>query len=308
MKKVTSLVAAAVAFLFVFSSSGQDSSAKRKVLLVGIDGIQYRMISEVETPNLDSLHTSIAYTGGIVGTPNQQTTISGPGWTTILTGKWAKEHGVDGNETKWRTKAKSVFAYVKEGKPDAYTASVVTWDPIHAFLKEELGNIDYVASVQEAEDDPVVHVVNQIKDHGPDLIFIHLGNVDEVGHRFGFGPEYNASIKAADEQLGRLKEAVEKREKAHNEDWLILVTTDHGRRMPEGKAHGNPTLSEKTIFVSMNKEGNKAFKRPVIGFSEMKMEDLYKYPPQTAIVPTILDFLKIDIKKDWNLDTSSLLQ
>lgn len=95
--------------------------AIKKVLLIGVDGLQYEKIKQQHTPNFDAFKMVKAYAGGIVGTPSQQTTGSGPGWMTILTGVWTDQHGVISNDTSNKCKAKSVFQYLKDYNPKLQT-------------------------------------------------------------------------------------------------------------------------------------------------------------------------------------------
>ena len=84
----------------------------------------------------------------------------------------------------------------------------------------------------------------------PDALFVYLGNPDETSHQTGaIGPEYRAAIAEADTQVGRLVAAVRDRPTYGGEDWLILLSTDHGRR-PDG-GHGGRTEAELTsVFVA----------------------------------------------------------
>ena len=58
-----------------------------KALLIGVDGLQYeklrQAIKQGMAPNLARLQLAKSYVGGIDGTTTEQTTGSGPGWTTI---------------------------------------------------------------------------------------------------------------------------------------------------------------------------------------------------------------------------------
>ncbi|AZJ36491.1 alkaline phosphatase family protein [Tenacibaculum singaporense] len=111
------------------------SSLKKKVLVVGFDGIQFEKIAGTSTPNLDKLKIVKGYAGGIDNTSSEQKTSSGPGWSTILTGVWVNKHGVTDNNTSHISKAKSVFQLIKESNSGLKTASVVTWGPIHDFFR-----------------------------------------------------------------------------------------------------------------------------------------------------------------------------
>lgn len=76
-------------------------------------------------------------------------------------------------------------------------------------------------------------------DDGPELVAVYLHFIDGNGHEHGFGydvPEYRAAITAIDSEVGRLIDSAGVRAAAGREDWLVVVTTDHGgtsqRRMP----------------------------------------------------------------------------
>ncbi|MDH5589361.1 MAG: alkaline phosphatase family protein, partial [Gemmatimonadota bacterium] len=73
------------------------------------------------------------------------------------------------------------------------------------------------------------------------------GNPDEASHEHGsIGPEYREALATADTQVGRLWAAVRARPTFAGEDWLVLISTDHGRRADGG--HGGDTPEERTIF------------------------------------------------------------
>ncbi|HET6415506.1 MAG TPA: hypothetical protein VFG22_04370, partial [Polyangiales bacterium] len=59
-------------------------------------------LQQASTPVLDDLVangavTYDAFAGGEPGTPTEQATFSGPGWSSILTGVWVDKHGVTDN-------------------------------------------------------------------------------------------------------------------------------------------------------------------------------------------------------------------
>ena len=91
--------------------AGNVAAQVKKSLLFGIDGLGYgtQGFSVASTPFMDSLingtwqtgyrgaYSDQAFAGGIIGTPTEQTTVSGPGWSTMLTGVWRDRHGVNDN-------------------------------------------------------------------------------------------------------------------------------------------------------------------------------------------------------------------
>lgn len=280
---------------------------EKRVLLVGIDGLQYEKIEPLNTPNFDRLNIVKAYTGGIRGTISNQNTISGPGWMSVLTGVWIDQHQVPDNYPDVvQSNARSIFSYIDESIPNAYIASIATWSSINKFLENDMSVVDkridrYGDAL--AVDSAVDEIINQ----GPDLAFVSFDNIDHIGHVHGFGSQYNQAILTMDQQLGQLMDAVEQRESTTNEDWLIIIVTDHGRQSPSGNGHNTQTKSERTIFIGMNKEGNQEFKTQITNLPNKDFDGLYGYPAQTAIVPTILRYLGITIKNEWQLNSPPLI-
>ncbi|NEO40015.1 MAG: alkaline phosphatase family protein [Moorea sp. SIOASIH] len=272
---------------------------EKKAIVIGIDGAQLEKLDETPTPYLDSLNIIESFTGGIQGTETEQQTFSGPGWGSLLTGVWANKHGIVSNDDTLRAKPDypSIFEYVHNDDPDNYIASVVNWGLINAYFEEDVNSIvDFELTAPEPTDDQLAQdniiaqtVADLILKQGPDYTFVHLDNVDVVAHNFGFSPEYLEAITMADGHVGKIIDAVEEREAAYpDEDWLVIVTTDHGREPSEGFDHGGQTDSERTTFIASNKE----------------LDDS-SVAPATDLVPTVLDHLDIE---GGEFDGTSLLE
>lgn len=299
MKRVYFLV---FIFISVFTV-GQ----KKKVLLIGIDGLQFEQIAKTNTPNFDEFTIKKGYNGGLFGTKSQQVTSSGPSWVTILTGVWTDKHGIKSNSSSQVSKSKSIFSFIKSEKPKLKTASFSTWKNINLLLYKDMYGVDF--TTQGGNDEISTEIaLNHIKNIGPDFTFIHLDDIDHAGHAVGFGVDYSKAIVKVDKQIGALLKVVKKREKKYNEDWLVLLVTDHGRDV-NGKGHGNQTITEKTIFIGMNKKGNPYFQglKNTAMYESLKELEMNAIP-QTALVPTILNYLGIKIKYEWNLDSTSLIK
>ncbi len=293
-------------FLILLCTSLTLCAQKKKVLLIGIDGLQFEQIAQTNTPNFDKFTIKRAFTGGVLGSKTQQVTSSGPSWMTILTGVWVDKHKVFSNSSQQISNSKSVFNYIKTANSKSYTSSISTWKNINLLLYKDMYKVGF-SSQGEGDDHSTNLAVSQINDRAPDFVFIHLDDIDHAGHAYGFGNEYSESIRKIDKRIGRLLAAVNKREHSNNEEWLVLLVTDHGRGV-KGKGHGNQTISEKTIFIGLNKKGTHFFEGIKNDRDLRSIKDLERYAiPQTAIVPTILKFLNISIKKEWGLDANPLV-
>lgn len=275
----------------------------QKAIFIGIDGVQLEKLRLLDlqgrAPELNGLDMVESYIGGQRGTATEQPTVSGPGWSTLLTGVWDnKHHVVTNNGAPIEASVDSVFERVDRAIPNAEIASVVHWSDINtghfALETGKLGQPAVVDTVvtgigDQAATDTAVQLIN---DKAPDFMFVHLDDPDGVGHGTGFGEAYDASIETASRHVGEILAAVNAREAAYpDEDWLVIVSTDHGRTHPDGGGHGGQSEFERRTFIASNKELGQ-FDEPV---------------PATSVVATILDHLNIDWQPG-TIESGSLLE
>ncbi len=292
-------------FIFMMCISATMYSQKKKAILIGIDGLQFEKIADVNTPNFDKLNIKKGFTGGIHGTKSQQVTSSGPSWMSILTGVWTDQHKIVNNAGEKHAKSPSIFNFIKSQKKDTYLASISTWKQINLLLKNDMYKVNF--STQGGTDVLSTElIIDQITKYSPDFSFVHLDDIDHAGHAFGFGKKYNEAIEQMDSLLGDILKTVKEREHKYHEDWLVIIVTDHGRDT-NGFHHGGQTVEEKTIFMGMNKEGNERFMKVDNNRVLKNIEELETLLPLTSIVPTVLKHLDISIKKEWKLDAESLI-
>ncbi len=90
-----------------------------------------------------------------------------------------------------------------------------------------------------------------------DFVFVIYEDTDSAGHDYGFtynNPTYKEAFNTMDAYGYEVIKAIEARETYETEDWLIIVTSDHGG-IETG--HGGPSIQERMTFVVMNKEWDK---------------------------------------------------
>jgi hypothetical protein len=93
-------------------------------------------------------------------------------------------------------------------------------------------------------------LVREIADARASLLMGVLDQVDEAGHRHGFGgARYRDALRAADALVARLVEALERGVEQRCEAWLVIVTSDHGghRRWFGGGDHGRRAGTDDAI-------------------------------------------------------------
>jgi len=302
-----------------FYLHAQQTSVKKKVVFIIVDGIAADMLKSNPSPRLDAIAKtgaySDAYVGGLKDGYSETPTISAVGYNSLLTGVWANKHNVWGNSIKEPNyNYPTVFKLFKDAHPDGKTAVFSTWldnrtkligeglpqtenvQVDYAFDGFELDTIRFPHDIKREYIKNIdAHVATEaaryIETEAPDLSWVYLEYSDDMGHGYGDSPQLTAAIKYEDSLIGKIYDAVRLREKNHNEDWLFLVTTDHGRSAKDGKHHGGQSDRERSTWIVTNStETNDYFKNET--------------PAIVDLLPTIVDFLELKvpdtIKAEWD--------
>lgn len=232
------------------------TTTEPKVLVIGIDGVRPDVLAEVDTPALDALIAEGSYTDSAkTGLPS----VSGPGWSSFLIGVHPDKHGVYDNSFEGENYSTypDFLTRIEQVRPELSTFAVVDWAPLGRSesglptlsdaIDEKVVLDGYELGWAEGDEASVELAVTALRDGDPDALFVYLGDPDESSHTSGsIGSEYRDAIARADAQVARLVEAMRSRSTYASEDWLVLVSTDHGRT-PDG-GHGGDTPEERTIF------------------------------------------------------------
>ncbi len=287
-----------LAFLVPASLTARDGSAEgafgnKRALIIGIDGLRPDALQAGDTPNLDALIAAGAvsydgYSGGELGTPTQQTTMSGPGWAAILTGVWKNKHGIKDNSFN----GKKLDAYphfyrrISEVNPAAALASIVNWAPIDSQIVSSAGDGAVFRLTQATDAGVADQAAAYLAANDPDVMFLHFDEVDGAGHKHGYGVDkrgYMDSVRDVDAKVGQVVDAVRARPNHADEDWLFLVVTDHGGT---GTSHGGQSPGERDIFIIASGGG---VARQVVSPG----------PGIVAVPPTVMKHLGAPVDPDW---------
>ena len=243
----------------------------KRVLLIGTDGTNLDKVlaDPANVGFFDLMAESVTGATSIVG----HTTISGPSWTTILTGVWDNKSGVINNifnpapYDAWPT----VFNLLEAHNPDIDTAVIADWKYINdigaagAFPVAADDNIfvPFDTSWENTDDDvttATIARINATQAADSSFIFSYQVAVDEAGHAYGGGsPEYAAAIVNTSKNIAAIMTAVNDWEDANpGEEWTVIVTTDHGHQQSVGFGHGFQSPNETSSFVIFDLEGDGA--------------------------------------------------
>lgn len=302
--------------LFVFASPAKT----RKAVFIIADGIPADQIERLTPPAIFEIAQqgsyARAYTGGEIGEYTQTPTISAICYTNLITSTWINKHNVNGNENlDPNYNYPTIFSIAKNQQKDFKTAIYSSWTDNRTVLlgegKPETNflKIDFVADefehdtvkFQKKEKDLHIFEIDEhvsqkaaegIRNDAPDLSWVYLWYTDAAGHIAGNGSFFDEYTMKADLQIQRIWEAVKYREANFDEEWMIIVTTDHGRT-ENGYSHGGQSLRERTTWIAVNQPVNAYFKTDDLAI--------------TDIAPSIAKFLGFKVPDNtlWEQDGKS---
>ncbi|HEY1023183.1 MAG TPA: alkaline phosphatase family protein, partial [Flavisolibacter sp.] len=300
-----------------FAAAALAQKGAKKAVFIIVDGIPADVVEKVATPHLDKVAAAGSYLRTYVGGEkdgySQTPTISAVSYNSLLTGTWVNKHNVWDNSIKDPNyNYRSIFRVYKDQYPKGKTAIFSSWTDNRTKLVGEglpqTGNIQFDYRYDGYELDTVrfahdkertfMHRIDEtvtadavacIETKAPDLSWVYLEYTDDMGHMYGDSPQFYDAVKKMDRQIGRIWTAIQARQKKFSEDWLILVTTDHGRDEKTGKGHGGHSPRQRSTWMVTNQKALNAYAR-------------YAQPAIVDAFPTIARFMDIRIAKETEID------
>lgn len=298
-----------IAFSLVLLSLQAAAQTKKTVFVIA-DGIPADMLERMDLPNVQRIIRDGSYTrmyvGGEKGGYSETPTISAVGYNSLLTGTWVNKHNVPDNDIKAPNyQYQNIFRLFKEQYPAKKTAIFSSWtDNRTKLLGHQLpaaGNLKVDQYFDGYELDTVrfkhdktrnfMHLIDEqvvtdaaatLRKDAPDLSWVYLEYTDDMGHMYGDSPQFEDAVKKLDVQLGRIYDAIAYRKKNFREDWLLVITTDHGRDEKSGNHHGGQSARQRGTWMVSN-------------YPQLNTYAKYYHPAIVDIMPSIARFMNISL-------------
>lgn len=194
-------------------------------------------------------------------------TVSGPSWSTLLTGVTQDIHKVVDNDfvnhnlrgaPDFLTQAVRVNPRISTYAAAGWPALIDPNDrgPVIATRPEDQELGKHAIFIRDGEThgyetvdvEIAEHAIRALNEVGYDLNFVYFCGADEAGHIHGTleGPYFDA-IERIDSLVARMHQSILRRNQDFDEKWIIVITTDHGQRDEGG--HGGDSAQERASFV-----------------------------------------------------------
>lgn len=251
----------------------EKSEKKPKCLFIGWDGcradaVKYiiksdsKLVSGGNEDNLFSAIVELKKRGGLyityVGGDNGvvQETSTAQGWASALCGKWMKKPWQSGIEWSLDGDYPTVLRLLaQKGYKTSFIAEwLIHFDntykgEIERAEQEKLSQYFYKTESDPELYDAIVERINA----DDDCILGIFENPDFNGHDKGFGDEnyrYVAGVCNLDRISYNLLKVIKDRKTFDNEDWLIVIGSDHGGHSVR---HGTQKIEDRTTFLAVSK-------------------------------------------------------
>lgn len=275
---------------------------RRKALFVGVDGVRDDVLRELAPPSVQDLASGGHWWSTTMPDVDVAPTVTAVGWSTLLTGVGPATHRVSGNEDELhllhRYPSVLTRAYCADREIRTYAAASALIFGTHFGPGPILGPGVNVLDFHDRREhprgffdtDPLVleDASRELGAGEHDLSFVYFGQGDKIAHEHGAGEQYRKTIGVLDSYLGRLLEAVRQRSTFDREEWLVVLSTDHGH-LDEG-GHGGGSWQERQSFL-------------IAGLLGGGPTDPWREAAEPVdLAPTLMEHLAVPVDPAWGYE------
>ncbi|MEO6520293.1 MAG: alkaline phosphatase family protein [Mucilaginibacter sp.] len=197
-----------------------------KVLYIIVDGARGWSVRDANAPNINSLIGKSIYSWYSV---SDSLGNDGNGWADMLTGVTKAKHKVIDNTFAGNnlTQYPSIFSRIKTISPNSRLAA---FSASAAFKTNLTAGAD-VSQTFAADSAVRSAVVTELGNDASTLVVGEFNSVNTAGATYGYDnsfPQYKAAVLQFDQYLGQMLTALKARKNYAKENWLVIVTSNHG--------------------------------------------------------------------------------
>ena len=229
-----------------------EKSVSRNVLIISIDGLVGQELKDQVPPTITRMMKNGKYSFQALTDEN---TSDAATWTTMMTGYNSGKHQVvdenylpgedpdhPHNELEF---SPTVFNRIETQAPELRTAAIVRRSTLANVLLMDADMIADYDTDQAVRD----RAIDLFAEDAAHFTVLQFTDVLEAGLASGFkmdNAEYRAAIERVDGYIGEILDALESRADAEYENWLVILTSNHGGLED---AYGGDSFQERNVFT-----------------------------------------------------------
>lgn len=237
-----------------------EQPVKRKVLFISIDGLVGQELKKSVPSNIAELLKTSKYTFNALADENTSNPSS---WMTMMSGvTYANHHIIDEsyipkpneddpheNVAGYPSMLYRIATVAPSMKTTVVSRSVTLNDKLLVSANETYNGA--------TDEDVKKKVLDLFNTKNSDFMIVQFTSLLEAGEKGGFTVSNNGyanALKKVDGYIGEIAKGLAARKNYTNEDWLVILTSNHGGI---GDSYGGGTLEERNTFAIFQ---NKNFK------------------------------------------------
>ncbi|MCS4228030.1 alkaline phosphatase family protein [Sphingobacterium sp. BIGb0165] len=233
---------------------------KRKVLFISIDGLVGQELKKSVPSNIAELLKTSKYTFNALADENTSNPSS---WMTMMSGVTYTNHRIVDESYIPRPNEDDPHENVAGYPSMLYRISTVAPSMKTSVVSRSVTlNDKLLVSANETyngatDEDVKKKVLDLFNTKNSDFMIVQFTSLLEAGEKGGFtmsNNDYANALKKVDGYIGEIAKGLAARKNYPNEDWLVILTSNHGGI---GDSYGGKTMQERNTFAIFQ---NKNFK------------------------------------------------
>jgi hypothetical protein len=221
------------------SPTAEPLPAIEHVVIISIDGLRPDAWEQADTPTLDALRLAGSFSPTATAVLPSVTLIN---HASMLGGMSPQKHGIDFNtadDTRGKINGPTLFSVAREA---GFSTAMVVGKPKLDHLNIP-GSVDTYIYAGYTDLQVAAEAVSLIEAGLPDVLFIHLPDVDSAGHLAGWmSAGQLLAVNNTDSQISKVIAALEAGD--YLPRTLLLITADHGG---SDTSHGSDSPEDRLV-------------------------------------------------------------
>lgn len=224
------------------ADNGVSNAVQRKVLWINIDGAVGKVVKEVMPQRIALMLKNSKYSWDglsdyrILKSEKNEDPVT---WTTMLTGVVPEKHNVVDDSYTPEVNLDptnlggsvvyhpNILHYISEADPTKKTLCVTPWQTLNNNM---LNNATETVTTDGDESTKNI-VLDRLKNRDYSFTLVSFSGMLNAGKAGGFtstNSNYVAALGKIDAYIGQMLDTIKGRKNAYNEDWLVVVASNHG--------------------------------------------------------------------------------